>query len=221
MNNSATSESEVPCGAPTLSDRMQKTKTAITRHCRELTADLGFTGFTIENVCERVGISRRTFFNYFPSKLDAVFGHESDALPEGSIERFMAARPEGIEGISPTLLADLVELVLERLSIDENEIVSTHGFFTMAHREPELLQHMVQTGPKKEAKFRELIASREGVDPQDPRLSSLMHILKHTMLQAIDAYVAGSGKRSLSEEFLDLMSQVQSIMGQQLRRTND
>ncbi|UYQ78279.1 TetR/AcrR family transcriptional regulator [Glutamicibacter sp. JL.03c] len=200
---------------------MQKTRTAITRHSRELTAEFGFNGFTIEQVCERVGISRRTFFNYFPSKIDAVFGHDSDAMPEGIIERFMAARPKAITGISPTLLADLVEMTAERLSFDETDIVNAHGFFTIAHRDPELLQHMVQTGPKKEAEFRELIASREGMDPQDPLLSSLLHILKHTTLQAIEAYVDASGKRPLAEEFLDLMTRIQHIMGQPLRRSND
>ncbi|WP_235026488.1 TetR/AcrR family transcriptional regulator [Glutamicibacter sp. JC586] len=214
------SDRDMSCGAPTLSQRMQNTKTAITRHSRELTAESGFNGFTIENVCERVGISRRTFFNYFPSKLDAVFGHESDAMPEGTFERFIAARPEGIEGFSPTLFSDLVDLTLERLSVDESEIVSTHSFFSIAHREPELLQHMVQTGPKKEAKFRELIAQREGVDPQDPLIGCLMHILKDTFLQAIDAYAAGSGKRSLSEEFLDLITRVQNAMSQPLQHAS-
>lgn len=221
MKDSAKDATGVPTEAPTLSGRMQKTRTSITRHCRELTAEFGFNGFTIEQVCERVGISRRTFFNYFPSKIDAVFGHDADAMPEGIIERFMAARPAGITGISPTLLADLVDMVIERLSFDETEIVSTHGFFSVAHREPELLQHMVQAGPKKDAEFRELIASREGVDPQDPLLSSLLHILKHTTLQAIEAYVEGSGERSLTEEFLELMGRIQNIMGQPLRRSND
>ncbi len=200
---------------------MQKTRTAITRHSRELTAEFGFNGFTIEQVCERVGVSRRTFFNYFPSKIDAVFGHDSDAMPEGIIERFMAARPKDITGISPTLLADLTAMTAERLSFDEAEIISTHGFFTAAHRDPDLLQHMVQTGPKKEAEFRELIASREGMDPQDPVLSSLLHIIKHTSLQAIEAYVEDSGKRPLAEEFMDLMSRIQHIMGQPLKRSDD
>ncbi|KSU66615.1 TetR/AcrR family transcriptional regulator [Arthrobacter sp. NIO-1057] len=221
MKDSAKREVSVPCKAPTLSGRMQKTRTSITRHSRDLTAEFGFSGFTIEQVCERVGISRRTFFNYFPSKVDAVFGHDSDAMPEGFIERFMAARPKGITGISPTLLADLVEMSVERLNFDEAEIVSIHGFFTIAHREPELLQHMIQSGPKKEAEFRELIASREGIDPQDPLLSSLLHLLKHTTHQAIEAYVAGSGQRPLAEEFLELMGRMQHIMGQPLRRNNN
>jgi len=221
MVDSAKEETEGPCSAPTLSGRMQKTRISITRHCRELTAEVGFNGFTIEQVCERVGISRRTFFNYFPSKIDAIFGHDSDAMPEGIIERFMAARPEGVTGISPTLLADLVDMVMERLSFEETEIVSMHGFFSVAHREPELLQHMFQTGPKKEAEFRALIASREGVDPQDPLLSSLLHLLKHTTHQAIEAYVEGSGQRTLAEEFLELMGRIQDIMGQPLRRSND
>lgn len=196
---------------------MQKTRLSITRHCRDLTAELGFNGFTIEQACERVGISRRTFFNYFPSKLDAVFGQDSDEIPEGAIERFMAARPEGLTGISPTLLADLVALVLEQLNFDEKAIVSTHGFFSAAHREPELLQHMVQIGPKKEAEFLELVSAREGVDPDHPALGVLLHALRYAGIKAIERYAAGSGQRSLGEEFLEHMAQVQQILGQPLQ----
>lgn len=200
---------------------MQNTKAAIIRHSRELSAESGFNGFTIENVCERVGISRRTFFNYFPSKVDAVFGHETEVLPAESMQRFIDARPADIEGISPTLLSDLVDLTLERLTVDEQEIVSTHGFFTAAHRDPELLQHMVERGPKKDAQFRELIATREGLDPEDPLIGSIMHILKDTFIRAVDTYVAGSGQRSLSTEFLELMSRVQDVMSKPLAQTNN
>ena len=34
----------------------------------------GFAAVTVEEICEKAGISRRTFFNYFDSKDSAVLG---------------------------------------------------------------------------------------------------------------------------------------------------
>src|SRR5690606_17969861 len=221
MQNSANKSDEPSACTPTLSGRMQKTRLSITRHCRDLTAEFGFNGFTIEQACERVGISRRTFFNYFPGKLDAVFGHGTEELPEGAIDRFMAARPEGIEGISPTLLADLVALVLEQLSFDEKAIVSTHGFFAAARREPELLQHMMQSGPKKVAEFLERIGSREVVEPDHPASPLVIHTLHFATFQAIERYAAGSGESSLGDLFLEHIAQGQQVLSQPLRRASE
>lgn len=46
---------------------------------RRATVEHGLHGFTIEQLCESVGVSRRTFFNHFASKDDAVLGLELDA----------------------------------------------------------------------------------------------------------------------------------------------
>lgn len=219
MKESAMPEVGLPECVRHLSPRMQKTRLSITRIARDLTAEHGYNGFTIEQLCVQVGISRRTFFNYFPSKIDAVFGHGTDEVPEGAIERFMSARPEDAVGISPTLLADLVALILEQLTFDEQAILSTHGFFLVAHREPELLQRMMQLGPKKDAEFIALIASREKVEATNPALTVLMHTLRLSTIKAIDVFVAGSGERSLSEEFLNILESSQRLLTQPLTRS--
>ena len=66
------------------------TRAAITAVARSLTAERGLSGYTVEEVCERAGISRRTFFNYFPAKEDAILGHVDDDFPEEVVARFMA-----------------------------------------------------------------------------------------------------------------------------------
>ncbi len=199
---------------------MQKTRLSITRQARELTAEHGYNGFTVEQLCEHVGISRRTFFNYFPTKLDAVFGHDADDIPEGAVERFMASRPEGITGLSPSLLADLVAFVLEQLTFDEQAIVSTHGFFSVVHREPELLQRMMQVGPEKEAEFLNLIATREGVQPDHPGVMALVHFMHFAVIKSVDKYVSDSGQRSITEVFMEYITAAQDVISHPLTRNH-
>ena len=47
--------------------------------CSQLLADeRGFDGFTMEDLADAAGVSRRTLFNYFPGKADAVLGEAHD-----------------------------------------------------------------------------------------------------------------------------------------------
>ncbi|MGN0042882.1 TetR/AcrR family transcriptional regulator [Rhodococcus sp. (in: high G+C Gram-positive bacteria)] len=73
---------------------MQRTRAALVEHARTLTARRGLAGFTVEELCEHVGVSRRTFFNYFASKEDAVLGNPPAALtPEDRDEFVAGGRP--------------------------------------------------------------------------------------------------------------------------------
>src|SRR6478735_6808726 len=87
--------------------RMAQTRQALTTHARELTAERGLHGFTIDELCEHVGVSRRTFFNYFDAKEHAVIGHPLEWFLPDAVEMFVAIRPPG-PGISATLFDDLV-----------------------------------------------------------------------------------------------------------------
>lgn len=66
----------------------------ITRCAQEFTDERGLDGFTMDELAECAGVSRRTLFNYVPGKLDAVLGvgHEPD--PELFTE-FISGGPTG------------------------------------------------------------------------------------------------------------------------------
>lgn len=217
MHDVNESAKEVPAAVPPTRDsRMRRTRLAITRCSRELTAEHGFSGFTIEELCARVGISRRTFFNYFATKLDAVFGHVDDGLPGEALDRFMTARPPETVGISPTLLADLTELVLSQLRRGQEEILGAHGFFEAVHREPELLAKLVQLAPERMQLFVAQVAEREGVPPSHPGLCMLVHTLHFAVNQSIHRFIAAEHETSLEAEFLDLIRGLQPILAQPL-----
>lgn len=54
----------------------------------DLTIERGLDEATIDAISDRAGVSRRTFFNYFPSKEDAVLGMQAPTLPEGALDDY-------------------------------------------------------------------------------------------------------------------------------------
>src|SRR3954468_15571954 len=96
--------------------RRAETSLRITEVARRLTAERGLHGFTVEQVCEAVGISRRTFFNYFPSKDDAIIGYPEDPLDPDPAAGFLASG-SGSGSAGPELLDALVAMTIEHIRL--------------------------------------------------------------------------------------------------------
>lgn len=56
----------------------------------------GLTAATIDRIAEKSGISRRTFFNYFPSKEDAILGIREPMIPADALEEFNASSADNL-----------------------------------------------------------------------------------------------------------------------------
>ncbi|MDJ1370605.1 hypothetical protein C7K25_04360 [Gulosibacter molinativorax] len=54
----------------------------------ELALELGWTATTIDMIATQAGISKRTFFNYFPSKEDAILGALEPSIPDAALAAF-------------------------------------------------------------------------------------------------------------------------------------
>ncbi|MCC9205370.1 TetR/AcrR family transcriptional regulator [Arthrobacter sp. zg-Y769] len=145
------------------------TRAAITAHARTLTAAHGVNGFTVEQLCERVGVSRRTFFNYFPTKEDAILGSPADDLPEDLVQRFIdggAGSPQG--AISPSLVADFVDLAVgmtERLAMSRSEMALLKEAVST---EPRLISKAMRGSRETEETFARIVAARESLPADDP-----------------------------------------------------
>lgn len=146
------------------------TRLSITEVARTLTAERGLNGYTVEEVCEGAGISRRTFFNYFHSKEDAVIGAFSDELPQDALDEFNKETARVSGSISGTLLGALRALTLDivgRSTISRTEV---QQLIAAIKAEPQLLGRMTLEGEAKERQFTELIAAREGLSPEHPEI---------------------------------------------------
>ncbi|MBS1698047.1 MAG: TetR/AcrR family transcriptional regulator, partial [Actinobacteria bacterium] len=81
--------------------KKQQTRQALHEAALRLVEDQGLDGTTIEQICQAVDVSPRTFFNYFPSKAAAALG-----LPDSGITPEAAADFRSAEGeLVPALCA--------------------------------------------------------------------------------------------------------------------
>ncbi|MEJ8282906.1 AcrR family transcriptional regulator [Curtobacterium sp. PvP017] len=133
---------------------------------RRATVEHGLSGFTIEQLCESVGVSRRTFFNHFASKDDAVLGIELHADVE-AIDRYAAG---GIVpgGLDP--LDSIVALAIDqfhRVGIDRADEVLVRRVF---EREPALVARFLSATDVQLARVTVALRRRFGWDdPADRR----------------------------------------------------
>lgn len=154
--------------------KREATRSAITAAARRFTARHGLNGFTVEQVCEHVGISRRTFFNYFPSKEDAIVGHLLDEFPADATAAFLASGrtdsgvAHGPQGLTTTLLQDLLELtcaMAEQMDFSRDNV---RALIEALKVEPQLMVKMMGSAESREHEFAHLITEREALAPEDP-----------------------------------------------------
>ncbi|MDO5618167.1 TetR/AcrR family transcriptional regulator [Kocuria sp.] len=75
---------------------------SIHQHAAQAVLDRGLDAVKVEEIAQAVGISPRTFFNYFPSKDHAVLGLKDPVVPESVVAQLKPG---------PDLLSQVVDLL--------------------------------------------------------------------------------------------------------------
>lgn len=78
---------------------------AIRLAASELVLENGLGGTTVEAIASQAGVSRRTFFNYFQCKEDAVLGTQTPIVPEEALADFDRATGDDLFTRTVRLLA--------------------------------------------------------------------------------------------------------------------
>ena len=137
---------------------------------RRATVEHGLHGFTLEQLCATVGVSRRTFFNHFASKEDVVLGIELHADVE-AVERYAAG------GIVPSDLDPLDSIValaidqFHRVGIDRADEALVRRVF---EREPALVVKFLSATDVQLARVTDAVRQRFGWDDTDDRRARLV-----------------------------------------------
>jgi AcrR family transcriptional regulator len=95
--------------APGLRDRQrQQTLRELHVAAVALAREGGLAAATVEAITERAGVSRRTFFNYYPTKEDALLGTAGPVVPEAALERFLTQSGDDTFGETVQLILAIV-----------------------------------------------------------------------------------------------------------------
>ena len=168
--------------------RKASTRRALTAHARRLTSERGLKGFTIEELCDEVGVSRRTFFNYFPNKEHAVMGSHDDEFIKPQLQKFMAGRPDGCIGVSETLMPDLLELAVAHMNLNAVSAEEARAFHAAIDREPQLVSSVLKIGAEREQQMAAAIAKREGLAPGDQTAHIAVVLMGALLRKSADEY---------------------------------
>lgn len=172
--------------------RRQRTSQLITTRAQQLTEQRGLDGFTMDELAAACDLSRRTLFNYFPGKVDAVLG----AVPELEPARratFLAGGPHG------RVFDDLGELgrsVLDVAIPDREALARGRRVLTA---DPRLLLALHARFEQVTDDFEQLVLEREGPAFGPARARLLVRLMLAVFDAALEAYLASTPERPMVE----------------------
>jgi AcrR family transcriptional regulator len=159
----------------------------------DLVLERGYEQTTVDDICAAAEISRSTFFRYFPSKEDALFGQASDAGDD--LRDALAARPDGE---TPwTAMRRALDPLVERYEADDER---TRRLTRLIVTTPALLARHQEKNARWHELLRPEVARRLGADPadrSDPRADAVIAAALGCVQAALTAWTVGDRPQSL------------------------
>ena len=175
---------------------IQKRETELRIHHRalELTDERGLDGWTMDDLAAASDVSRRTLFNYFPGKVDAVLGTTPE-LPAAALETFHAGGPTGrlVDDLSA-----LAEAILSEKAFDPDVMALGHRIL---HQTPRLIVIAHERFEQITGELVGHILRREGEDFGETRARLLVRLLVAVFDVAINQLNDDPGGRPVAAIF--------------------
>jgi AcrR family transcriptional regulator len=135
--------------------RRAETTTLVAEAALDLALASGWDAVTVEDIATRAGISRRTFFNYFATKDEALL-HNALPLDADALAAFTA---------STGPLADALEdLFVRMVRADSHDRERAQQVMRLVEASPQLLPGLLARIAANETVLAEAIAARDGLD---------------------------------------------------------
>ena len=182
------------------------TSLRITRSAMRLTDQHGLDGFTMDELSEAAEVSRRTLFNYFPSKIDAVLG-DWVTLDEAAVGVFCAGGPSGDIVLD---LRDLVAPLLDTNDVDRETITLSRRILVA---NPRLLGAVHHRHEALSAEVVSHIVTREGAAFSQSRAKVAVALLAAVFHSAIENYLDDRRARSLVHHLDETFVTARSLLG--------
>lgn len=187
-------------------DRRVLTTDRITLCAQKLTDERGLDGFTMDDLADAAEVSRRTLFNYFPGKTDAVLGLFPSLDPD-AVEVFLAGGPDH------DLVQDLRTLVLPLLrpEILEREVLARGRRIMLAN--PRLIARAHECYTDISSQVVEHIATREGPAFAALRARVAVSVLAALFDAALEEFLVDPEERSIVVHFDESLRTARSLFG--------
>jgi AcrR family transcriptional regulator len=146
------------------------------RHTRQTISDVattlfatrGFDEVTVSEVAERVGVSEKTVYNYFPTKEAMVLDTADEAIDEMA----RALRDRGPNESLTEAVLRAVEADMRRFDDVSDELLEFMPLFlAMVHDTPQLRAAWLELYDRLAEVTREELAAQAGLDPRDPEVA--------------------------------------------------
>lgn len=186
------------------------TRFRITEAAQRLADERGsIDGFTMEELAEAADVSRRTLFNYFPSKVDAVLGPELDIAAD-AVSAFRAGGPSG------DLIEDLQALVLTILEVETQDVdidvEMIHRFDRIVQANPALLVLLKERMGRLVEQLVQVAVERPGGDLPARDVKLAIAVLTAVTETAVTAFT-DDPEQDLAGLIVDGMATVRRLFG--------
>lgn len=138
-------------------NRRRESRARISSVTLELVLERGLDDVTVDEIARAANVSRRTFFNYFPSKVAACIPYTPPAEPE-AVTVFLSDRSV------PTMTA-LSHLMWNQVSRARREAPEFDRFHILWRREPGIRAEVHAILARTERQLARLVTLREGLEP--------------------------------------------------------
>ncbi|WP_324194293.1 TetR/AcrR family transcriptional regulator [Nocardia blacklockiae] len=176
--------------------KKRQTRLELCMAARRLTLERGLDATTAEDVAKAVGVSPRTFFNYYETKLDAVVGPVGEIGTPESRAAFVAGGPTGV------LIDDLTWMYASGYEPDSEVRESISLVAEIIKQESRVLAAFVAAGARHEQALGELLSARMGSDVSAQFAAVTAHLMSALSTRAAMS-LADNPDRSLAEALHD------------------
>ena len=191
--------------ATTRAERRQATSYRISTCAQRLTEQHGLDGFTMEELAQAAGVSRRTLFNYYRSKTDAVLGLPPE-LSESSLDQFRSRGP-GSNLVDD--LRDLANQLLNAQDLNREDYARARGILLS---NPRLLAAAHDRFLLLSSQIVEEIRDREGATFDANRAQVAVRLLAALFDAALDSFLSDPQQRPLAAAYDDVLRAARHLL---------
>ncbi|MFJ8820925.1 TetR/AcrR family transcriptional regulator [Streptomyces sp. NPDC102467] len=167
--------------------RRRRTRAELHAATLRLVRELGFAHVTVEMISNEVGVSPRTFFNYFPSKEAALFALPGN-LPTALADRFAGGVGQGTDAV----LRDLGDVLADHLQEATPGPQELEDMLRIAEGVPSVLATFLAQCEAVERDLAGTIARRTGTPAEGESAELLAGIAMATVRSALKRWAQTS-----------------------------